>query len=40
MLKQQSKPISPEADLTQLPLERTVRLRVIPQLLQLHGGRG
>jgi methanogenic corrinoid protein MtbC1 len=40
MLKQQSKPISPEADLTQLPLERMVRLRVIPQLLQLHGCEG
>jgi methanogenic corrinoid protein MtbC1 len=37
MLKQQSNPISPEADLNQPELLQIVRLRVIPQLLQLHG---
>jgi methanogenic corrinoid protein MtbC1 len=36
MLKQQSTPIAPEAELNQPSLEQMVRSRVIPQLLQLH----
>lgn len=38
MLKQQSTPIAPEAELTQPSLVQMVRQCVIPQLLQLHEG--
>jgi methanogenic corrinoid protein MtbC1 len=40
MLKQQNTPIAHEADLLQPPLVQMVRQRVIPQLLELHGGHG
>jgi methanogenic corrinoid protein MtbC1 len=38
MLKQQSTPIVTEAELTQPPLLQMLRLRVIPQLVELYGG--
>jgi methanogenic corrinoid protein MtbC1 len=40
MLKQQVTPVAPEAELIQPPLVQMVRQRVIPQLLELHGGQG